>query len=333
MRTRIPTHVAALAALALAAASAAQPALLSNASADPNTPALAAATISASGVPAPPASAWSEVQSDATGANTLAGLSAHALLAPSPAFRIADDFTVAPGGWRLDRIDLFFYQTGFDGPTSPLAGVTARIWWGPPDQPGSVLLWGDTFTNRLTACEPTDTYRIFNSAAAPAPEIPTPARRIWRATLDLGGLDLGGPSPYWIDWQFTPVDPQFEVFAVPATIAGARETPSANALRLDWRSPTLWQPVLDTGKPATAPDVPLDFAFILRGQGEQPPCPVDWDHNGVVNSTDVAAFINSWFEDQVAGSLVADFDHNGVVNSTDVSEFINVWFASQQGCG
>jgi len=60
-----------------------------------------------------------------------------------------------------------------------------------------------------------------------------------------------------------------------------------------------------------------------------PNCLVDWDGNGVVNSTDVSAFINDWFADQVNGTLFTDFDNNGVVNSTDVSNFINAWFA---GC-
>jgi len=58
-------------------------------------------------------------------------------------------------------------------------------------------------------------------------------------------------------------------------------------------------------------------------------CTADWDGNGVVNSTDVSAFINDWFADQVNGTLFTDFDDNGVVNSTDVSMFINAWFV---GC-
>ena len=55
----------------------------------------------------------------------------------------------------------------------------------------------------------------------------------------------------------------------------------------------------------------------------------DWNHDGVVNSTDVSDFINDWFIDQAAGTLVADFDENGISNSTDVSELINAFFA---GC-
>jgi hypothetical protein len=58
-------------------------------------------------------------------------------------------------------------------------------------------------------------------------------------------------------------------------------------------------------------------------------CRVDWDGNGVVNSTDVSNFINDWFQDQANGTTFTDYDGNGVVNSTDVSMFINDWFA---GC-
>ena len=65
-----------------------------------------------------------------------------------------------------------------------------------------------------------------------------------------------------------------------------------------------------------------------------PECPADFDHNGIVNSTDVGEFINAWFEDQVFGTLVTDWDHNGIVNSTDVGEFINSWFEDiAAGCG
>jgi hypothetical protein len=56
------------------------------------------------------------------------------------------------------------------------------------------------------------------------------------------------------------------------------------------------------------------------------PCVGDWDRNGVVNSTDVSEFINTWFNDQATGGLQADFDGNGISNSTDVSDFINAWF-------
>ena len=62
-------------------------------------------------------------------------------------------------------------------------------------------------------------------------------------------------------------------------------------------------------------------------------CPADIDGNGVVNSTDVSAFINMWFEDQTGALLNADFNRDGVSNSTDVSDMINAYFEAGLGCG
>jgi hypothetical protein len=63
-------------------------------------------------------------------------------------------------------------------------------------------------------------------------------------------------------------------------------------------------------------------------------CPADVNCDRVANSTDVSDFINAWFDDQAAGTLVTDWDNNGVVNSTDVSAFINSWFEdTAAGCG
>jgi hypothetical protein len=56
---------------------------------------------------------------------------------------------------------------------------------------------------------------------------------------------------------------------------------------------------------------------------------VDWNGDGSVNSTDVSDFINDWFADQSAGTLITDFNADGVSNSTDVSDFINAWFEAQ----
>jgi hypothetical protein len=65
-----------------------------------------------------------------------------------------------------------------------------------------------------------------------------------------------------------------------------------------------------------------------------PRCRSDFNVDCTSNSTDVSDFINQWFQDQTAGTLITDWDDNDVVNSTDVSEFINTWFDDQaNGCG
>jgi hypothetical protein len=60
-------------------------------------------------------------------------------------------------------------------------------------------------------------------------------------------------------------------------------------------------------------------------------CLPDWNRDGIVNSTDVSDFINTFFFDQTNGTTFGDINCNGVSNSTDVSDFINTWFAAQAG--
>jgi len=79
---------------------------------------------------------------------------------------------------------------------------------------------------------------------------------------------------------------------------------------------------------------PIDGVFVAGGANGIPDeceCIADWDRNGVANSTDVSELINTYFYDQVHGTIYADVDCNGVSNSTDVSNFINVWFSAQAG--
>ena len=45
--------------------------------------------------------------------------------------RVADDFTVPAGGWSIDDIVFFAYQTG-SGQTSTITSVNYRIWDGVP---------------------------------------------------------------------------------------------------------------------------------------------------------------------------------------------------------
>jgi hypothetical protein len=68
-----------------------------------------------------------------------------------------------------------------------------------------------------------------------------------------------------------------------------------------------------------------------NGVPDECECVADWNRDGVVNSTDVSDFVNTFFADQVAGTINGDINCNGVSNSTDVSDFINLWFSAQAG--
>ncbi|MBX3357708.1 MAG: hypothetical protein KF745_04695 [Phycisphaeraceae bacterium] len=64
-----------------------------------------------------------------------------------------------------------------------------------------------------------------------------------------------------------------------------------------------------------------------------PACPADYDNDGVFTPTDIASFINTWFNSISAGGLAGDYDGNGVVDPTDIATFINAWLTGvQSGC-
>ncbi len=57
-----------------------------------------------------------------------------------------------------------------------------------------------------------------------------------------------------------------------------------------------------------------------------PPCPADFDDNGLREVPDIFAFLAAWF----AASPSADFDGNSLIQVPDIFAFLAAWFA---GCG
>ncbi|MGD9690348.1 MAG: proprotein convertase P-domain-containing protein [Phycisphaerales bacterium] len=62
-----------------------------------------------------------------------------------------------------------------------------------------------------------------------------------------------------------------------------------------------------------------------------PPCPADFNLDGVVNADDLGDFINCYFGETAnpGTCLQADFNDDGIVNADDLGDFINVFFT---GC-
>jgi hypothetical protein len=147
--------------------------------------------------------------------------------------RMADDFTVDdPQGWRINKVVLYGYQTD-STTTSTFDHVNYRIWDGPPDEPDSNIVFGNTSTNRLTATGFTGVYR--NSENNPD----NTQRPIMY--LEASAAVTLPPGTYWLDWQLGgtltsgPWQP-------PITITG--EVNTGDALRLGSGE---WRPLVDGG--------------------------------------------------------------------------------------
>lgn len=212
------------------------------------------------GTAAPSGYAWSEVQNNTgntTESNTSSGFSS----LKSSNFELADDFTVPVGRrWTISSVEVFGYQTGYAGTTSPFTELYVRIWDGVPGATGSTIVYGDLTTNRFSSSIDASAYRIFNSLY-PTTSVPGTTRRIWRITANLSSPPTLNPGTYWVDYQ-TVTSGTTAHFMVPVTVAGSRSVPNANARQ---GNAGTWTPIVDDGNPTSAPDVNLEMAFNLNG--------------------------------------------------------------------
>ncbi len=243
---------------------------------------LTTGTMSNSGTTAPAGTEWSEVQNETgntTYSNTLSGVSCSVT---TTVFRCADDFTVPPGEtWTINQVVTFAYQTGFAGGTSPITAATLQIWDGVPGEAGSNIIFGDETTNRLSSTGDTSLYRIFNSAVPAPGTTPGTTRRVWSSNINVSPAAVLPAGTYWVDWN-TQIGATTAHFAPPVTIPGVRNVAGMNARQRV--AAAVWQAVIDVGNPdASAPDLPLDFPFQLRGSiaggpsGAAPPFDFDGD--------------------------------------------------------
>ena len=163
--------------------------------------------------------------------------------------RMADDFLITNlHGWHIESITFFAYQTS--APTSPstITGVYFQIWDGPPDDPGSSIVWGDLTTNRLTDSTWTNIYRTLDT------NLLANNRPIMANTASVGiALSEG---VYWLDWT-TDGSLTSGPWAPPVTILGLTTTGDA----MQYTSATgAWAPALDGGT-----STPQGMPFIIEG--------------------------------------------------------------------
>lgn len=234
---------------------------------DPANPRLATGLLARNGAGAPPGESWSELADVSPDeANGVAGFASYRNQSGAANFRLADDFTVPSGQmWRIDRVSLYAYRTGNNTFETPFAEAYLQLWRGRPGDAGSKVVFGDLSTNRLVSSTFRGMYRIFNSVAPPPGVPPSTTRPIWENLVDAGVvLD---PGTYWLEWTYKLTNDSFTAFSPAVTIPGVRGLAGWNARQ--YAGPSFgWLDAVDTGAPSGAPDVPQDFAFILRGVPE-----------------------------------------------------------------
>jgi hypothetical protein len=106
-------------------------------------------------------------------------------------YTVAEDFAVPAGGWTIDSMVFYCYQTG-SGTTSTINNYHVQIWNGRPGEQGSTVIWGNLTTNRLSRTHFSGCYRGDNLTNSQRP--------IMRNVINTPGLTLQ-PGIYWVEWQ------------------------------------------------------------------------------------------------------------------------------------
>ncbi|HYE03671.1 MAG TPA: GC-type dockerin domain-anchored protein [Phycisphaerales bacterium] len=84
------------------------------------------------------------------------------------------------------------------------------------------------------------------------------------------------------------------------------------------------------GDPATRTS--FSGGFFWEGLSN-PPCPADFNGDGLITTSDISAFLAAWFNDVTNGTLNADFNGSGTTTTSDITSFLAAWFAGvQTGC-
>lgn len=225
---------------------------------------LSTGSIARNGTAAPGGNTWSEASYDygsTTVSNTLAGVGCQ-VIGVSTANRCADDFNVPVGQtWTINQVIVFAYQTG--SVANPVVGASLRIWNGRPGDAASVIIFGDTTTNRLATTTDTTIYRIFNSGP-PGNTATGTTRLIRQVNINVAPAAVLTAGNYWVDFQ---VDAGANGnFSPPTTITGIRGATGWNARQfIGPPTNTGWQDSFDDGTPATADNILNDFPFKLDG--------------------------------------------------------------------
>lgn len=165
--------------------------------------------------------------------------------------RMADNFEVTdPDGWLIDQITFFSYQTGSPVDPPPITGVYYQIWDGSPDDPASIIVFGDLVTNRLVSSTFTSSERDSGTTLCPN------SRYIFANIADAG--ILLPPGVYWLDWTTDGSASYSGPWAPPVTILG--QTTTGDGLQYTTSSGA-WGPANDSGT-LTQQDLP----FLIIGE-------------------------------------------------------------------
>lgn len=230
----------------------------------------------------------------------------------------ADNFVVPAGGWDLDSVVLFAYQSGQTTPT--ITAVHINLWTAPPYSAESPAPLPDPLPTPVLATALVVPVSGGEFVAHRNSSTQTASNRpVFAYTVSLNGLPNGGVLPageYWLEWSFVGASsPSANVF-MPIVTPRAQAFDTNARLRnlLVSGGPRVWFESREGFITGVSEGRPYALPFILNGTALGASCPADLDNGSGTGTPDGGVDINDLlyflFEFE-AGSAGADLDNDG----------------------
>jgi len=245
---------------------------------------------------------------------------------------VAEDFTVPAGGWDLDSVTIYCFQSS---QTTPMVHtVRINLWDAPPFAADSPPPLPDPIPQPLLSIPLT---------LAPSPgqfiahrqstSSTSTVRPVFAYTVSLDALPDNGrlaPGTYWIEWSFegalTPTQNVFVPLVSPRTAVTGHNARLFNALDGGATSPRTWFEGREGYVAGVTEGRAYALPFILTGSS-LPTCgSADFDGDGDTGTDlDIEAFFACLGGDCCATCGSADFDGDGDTGTDlDIEAFFRV---------
>ena len=249
----------------------------------------------------------------------------------------AEDFVVPSGGWQLDTLTLFAFQTSQTTPT--ITSIQVNLWTDTPYSQGSPgqpdPLPQPVLAQPLILDAGAGTFVCHRQSVSSTGTI----RPVFSYTVPLTGLPNGGFLPeghYWIQWSMQGANsPSANVFmplVSPRTAVTGHNARLLNSIDGSAGGPRVWFEGREGYVEGQADGRAYELPFVITGTPGQPPqCYANCDASTVapvLNVLDFNCFLNRF----AAGESYANCDGSTVapvLNVLDFNCFLNQFAA---GC-
>ena len=233
---------------------------------------------------------------------------------------LAEDFTVPEGGWDLDALRIYAFQTSQT--TASVTQVQVNLWTETPFSMGSpgapATLPVPVLAASLSLPAGPGTFVCHRQSVTSTATV----RPVFRYTVPLDGLPNGGRLPagrYWIQWSCAgAASPSANVFCPlvsPRAAVQGHNARQLNALDGNPASPRVWFEGREGYVAGSSEGRAFELPFELLGTALSP-CPADLDGDREVGGSDVALALLDFGP---CPGCASDLDGSGQTDAGDLA--------------